>query len=238
MRPTSGRSCCTRRQATERRRSRVSGRRRSRARSGCSLTPAHRDVAAVAHDVAELLGPEQVVVHRRIPAGAEQPTARSPRSGAGARVEDRGRARPLDRPGRLPRGRPTRRRPRRWSRFSRSRRPPGSSSPHGRGRAGRTRAASCTATSSRSTATRSPWTWRSRVELVGRRGDPAVEPFLAQARGWPAVLALAAAPLAPRLPTDDAVPTELHRYLAEELYQLGHARASRAVGRSCPDSRI
>ena len=57
------------------------------------------------------------------------------------------------------------------------------------------------------------------VELVGRRGDPAVEPFLAQARGWPAVLALAAAPLAPRLPTGDAVPAELHRYLAEELYQ-------------------
>ena len=57
------------------------------------------------------------------------------------------------------------------------------------------------------------------IELVGRRGDPAVAAFLAQAQGWPAVLALAAAPPAPRLPTGDAVPTELHRYLAEELYQ-------------------
>ena len=27
------------------------------------------------------------------------------------------------------------------------------------------------------------------IELVGRRGDPAVAPFLAQAQGWPAVLA-------------------------------------------------
>jgi ATP/maltotriose-dependent transcriptional regulator MalT len=61
------------------------------------------------------------------------------------------------------------------------------------------------------------------VELVGRRGDPAVAPFLAQAQGWPAVLALAATPLAPRLPTGAAVPAELHRYLAEELYQSGTA---------------
>ena len=59
------------------------------------------------------------------------------------------------------------------------------------------------------------------VELVGRQGDPAVARFLAQARGWPAVLALAATPLAPRLPTGEAVPAELHRYLAEELYQSG-----------------
>ena len=61
------------------------------------------------------------------------------------------------------------------------------------------------------------------VELVGRPGDPAVAPFLAQAQGWPAVLALAATPLAPRLPTGAAVPAELHRYLAEELYQSGTA---------------
>jgi ATP/maltotriose-dependent transcriptional regulator MalT len=57
------------------------------------------------------------------------------------------------------------------------------------------------------------------MELLGRRGDPAVRPFLAQAQGWPAVLALAATPLAPRLPTGEIVPDELHRYLAEELYQ-------------------
>ena len=56
------------------------------------------------------------------------------------------------------------------------------------------------------------------VELVGRRGDPAVAPFLAQAQGWPAVLALAAGPIGPRLP-ERVVPAELHRYLAEELYQ-------------------
>ena len=59
------------------------------------------------------------------------------------------------------------------------------------------------------------------VELVGRRGDPALATFLAQAQGWPAVLALAAAPLAPRLPPSDVLPSDLHRFLAEELYQSG-----------------
>jgi ATP/maltotriose-dependent transcriptional regulator MalT len=58
-------------------------------------------------------------------------------------------------------------------------------------------------------------------ELVGRRGDPAVAAFLAQAQGWPAVLALAAGPIGPRLPSNHipTVPAELHRYLAEEVYQ-------------------
>ena len=45
------------------------------------------------------------VVHRRVPAGAHEPAACRARGGAGARGEDRGGARPLDRPRRLPRGR-------------------------------------------------------------------------------------------------------------------------------------
>jgi ATP/maltotriose-dependent transcriptional regulator MalT len=58
------------------------------------------------------------------------------------------------------------------------------------------------------------------VEVVGRRSDPNVEAFLARAQGWPALLALASAPAVPKLPRPRgfAVPSELHRYLADELY--------------------
>ena len=182
-----------------------------------SLTPAHRDVAAVAHDVAHLLGAEQVsfideyVRARTNPQRAAREVARA----LAARVEA---AHVL------------------WIAFDDYHEVTDSPETEEIVEILREETSARFLISSRS---RPRWANargelygdvleidrntlamdnEESVELVGRRGDPAVAPFLAQARGWPAVLALAATPLAPRLPTRDAVPTELHRYLAEELY--------------------
>ena len=125
--------------------------------------PAHLDVAAFAHDVAELARARRRVSFideylraRTIPSGAAREVA-----SALARA-DRGRPRPLDHPRRLSGGRGVARDRGDGRDPARSRRRPASSSRRGCGRAGRKRGSSSTATSSRSTANHSRWTTRSR----------------------------------------------------------------------------
>jgi len=62
------------------------------------------------------------------------------------------------------------------------------------------------------------------------RGRQASESFARHAQGWPAVLALAAASDVPAPPADSQLlPGDLHRYLAEELFQAASAELQAAL---------